>query len=83
MKENFSREEQLLYLTGGTEPPEQAPPRDRSENPYRRFYTKDRSARDLARPPAKETEEKEGMKKVLRGLLIRFLKSLLEWLEKA
>ena len=33
--------------------------------------------------PTKETEEKEGMKKVLRGLLIRFLKSLLEWLEKA
>ncbi|MBQ5754444.1 MAG: hypothetical protein IIV90_02135 [Oscillospiraceae bacterium] len=59
MKETFSREERLLYLAGAAEPP--APPRDRSENPYRRFYTKDRSARDLARPPAKEKEKKESM----------------------
>ena len=59
MKETISPEERLLYLAGGAEPP--ASPRDRSENPYRRFYTKDRSARDLARPPAKEKEKKESM----------------------
>ena len=61
MKETISPEERLLYLAGGAQPPKAAPPRDRSENPYRRFYTKDRSARDLARPPAKEKEKKESM----------------------
>ena len=38
-------------------PAAQAPAADRSGNPYRRFYTRDRSARDLVRPPQEVRKE--------------------------